>query len=68
MVSLKESFLTLCDFCTGALAELLVMLDHEQDAWTLQAAHAEWVAAHQVRLKFSLKANFMLWCKPCQRK
>jgi len=32
---------------TGALAELLVILEHEQDARTLQAAVSEWIAAHQ---------------------
>lgn len=33
---------------TGALAELLIMLDHEHDARTLQASHAEWVTSYQV--------------------
>ncbi|KAF5832885.1 IKI3 family-domain-containing protein [Dunaliella salina] len=32
---------------TGALAELLVILEHEQDARTLQTAVSEWIAAHQ---------------------
>lgn len=39
----------------GALAELLVMLEHEQDARTLQAALSDWASTYQVCVRCVLQ-------------